>query len=473
MYAGITNNWLNPALLASSPFRWDFNVAMVHVNVDNNYLYLYQANLYSLKVDNGATPIIIDNDWDLTHDKFSKFMVENRDNNNWKKSVYASVIAEGPSLMFNIKKWTFTLEDAVRVEASADGIHKTIAKFLYEGITAKDFQDIFITIPKFRANAMAWSEAGFSVAREIKINKGICIKGGITLKRLIGYAGVYAILNKNAQIQPSRDSNIYFENVDAKYGYAFMDTKNINKDNFDSPQGYGKSMDLGITIEKKTLQNKYQCPNFCNKKLQLQYSWKLGFSLLDIGYINFNRDAKSFLIDDKSCEWFKISSTKANDVNAIDSLISEHFNKNPFPTTVSTKFTMALPWAASVQYDYNIGYNVYVNATWVQRIPHFGMPGVDRTNSIAITPRFDSENFGFAVPFVFDQYVLPRIGVAIRLDNSVIIGTDKLGAFIGNRLSGVDIYFALKFNVLKKCRKKKTMPSFLPDLNFMKQYKKN
>jgi hypothetical protein len=134
---------------------------------------------------------------------------------------------------------------------------------------------------------------------------------------------------------------------------------------------------------------------------------------------------------------------------------------------------MALPWAASVQYDYNIGYNVYVNATWVQRIPHFGMPGVDRTNSIAITPRFDSENFGFAVPFVFDQYVLPRIGVAIRLDNSVIIGTDKLGAFIGNRLSGVDIYFALKFNVLKKCRKKKTMPSFLPDLNFMKQYKKN
>ncbi|HNW97098.1 MAG TPA: DUF5723 family protein [Bacteroidales bacterium] len=470
LYSGISNNKFNPALLAGSPYKWDFNLVSAHVYLDNNYVYIFQTNIPDIIADNGETEVIIDNDWNADKGNFSKYMFENKIHNNWRKNIYSSVIVEGPSFMFNVKKWTFAAEEALRVGVSANRIHEIPASFIFEGISYEELQDREITIPKFRANAMVWSEIGISVSRRIMEKKGRQLKAGITLKHLIGYGGAYA-LNKNINVNIPNDTSIIFNSVNAEYGYAinmddFYDPDNSEKP-FDvggiirNPKGHGKSFDIGITYEKKALENKYQCPNFCNKKLEIQYSWKIGFSFLDIGYIRFNKSAKTFNFENTSGDWYN-ESTKCEDFNGIDSLLSDYFNDSPNPKVQSTEFTMFLPWAACLSYDYNIGYNFYINGSWIQRIPHFGLPGIDRANSIAITPRFDHKNIGVAMPIVFHEYLWPRIGIALRIDNFLLIGTDKLGAIIGNRLSGADIYVALKFNELKKCKKKKTMPSFLP-----------
>jgi hypothetical protein len=450
IYAGITNNWLNPAFMVNSPYKWDINVAMVHSYADNNYLYLYQTNIPDLAKDKGKTEIIIDNLWNSKKGNYSKYMLVNKERNSWRKNVYAGVIVQGPSLMFNIKKWTFSFQEALRASASVTRLHKTCADFVFEGQTYNPYQNIDITIPKVRANAMVWDEIGVSAAREVYVRKDYHVKGGITLKHLDGLAAAF-ILNDNIQIYVPNDSDMYFNNVTATYGYAFNEDDYNNSDNgIYHRKGNGFSTDIGITLEKKTLSNKYQCPNFCNKKLELQYAWKLGFSLIDIGYVRFKKDAKTFFIDNKSDKWYDIDDIKTDDMDGIDSLLSDHFNKNPFPVATKTRFSMFLPWAASLQFDYNLGYNFYVNGTWVQRIPHFGLPGIDRANSIAITPRFDQRRIGIALPIVFHQYLWPRIGLALRLNNFLVVGTDKLGAFAGNRLSGADIYVILKINVFTR-----------------------
>lgn len=457
MYSGITGAWLNPACLASSPFKWDFNILTAHSYFDNNYLYLYPTNIPDFVADHGKTSIKIDNTWNRYLGISSKYMIENKEYNSWRKNFYLKALVQGPSLMVNIKKWSFALTTAARAEASLTRLHKTGAKLLFEGINYDSMHNIDVAIPKFRVNAMIWDEIGISVARKIKQDKGYLIKGGITIKHIKGFAGAY-ILNKEIKLSVPNDKDIYFENINTKYGYA------INEDDVLRQTGGGKSIDIGIVVEKKILKNKYQCPNFCDKKLELQYSWKLGFSLIDIGYIRFNNSAETYRINDRSDIWYNITGVKGDGIDGFDSIIGAHFNNGQLLVPTGTKFTMFLPWAASFQFDYNIGYNFYVNGTWVQRIPHFGLPGIDRANTISITPRYELRRIGLAVPVVFYQYLWPRIGLVFRLNNFLVIGTDKLGAFTGYRLSGEDIYVALKINELKKCKKskkkRKTAPSF-------------
>lgn len=466
IYSGITGEWINPAFLAGTPYKWDMNLATIHTYLDNNYVYLYQTNVPDLVADNGETTIIVANEYNADKGINSKYMLENKEQNNWYKNVYLNALLQGPSLMVNVKKWAFAFNISGRAALSFTRLNKDGAKLLFEGSTYESLQNIDIPFRKFRMNTALWEEFGVCVAREIKKSRSTLIKAGVSIKYLKGLDAAY-YLNKNMTLCVPNDSDMYFKNTSAKYGYAF------DEDDFGTSKGNGKSIDLGITIEKKTLQNSYQCPNFCNKKLGLEYAWKLGISLIDIGYLKFKENAETYEINEKSNIWYNFTKIKMDGFDGFDSTMNSHFGDYPLPAATGSDFTMMLPWALSVQYDYNIGYNFFINGTWVQRIPHFGLPGIDRANTISITPRFDHRRIGIALPIVFYQYLWPRIGLAIRLNNFLFVGTDKMGALISHRLSGVDIYAGFKINVLKKCRKKKTMPSFLPDLNFMKQYKKN
>ncbi len=452
-FAGVTGLWINPASMVHSPYKWDLNLITANAYLDNNYAYIYQTNAPNIASDKGNTPIYVNNDYEYNKGKSSKYMVYNKEKNSWRKNFYLNVLAQGPSLMVSLKNWSFALGTSVRSSASLIGLNKIGSKLIFEGLTYEPLQNIDIKVQRARVNFLSWHEIAFSAGREIKRTNDISIKAGISYKYIRGLSGAY-FLNKEAELYVPNDSDLYFNNIDARYGYS------INEDNFLQSNGKGHALDLGIIFEKKALNNAYQCPNFCNKKLELQYSWKLGISLLDIGYVRFNKNAQKFLLENKTDKWYNFSEITLNSITGFDTLISQHFNDASAPLPDGDKFTMLLPMALSIQYDYNLGYNFYVNATWVQRIPHFGAPGVDRVNFISVTPRFDSRRFSIAFPITMYQYLWPRIGVAVRLNNFLFVGTDKLGAFLGNRLSGVDIYAGLKINVLKKCSKKKNKSFF-------------
>lgn len=453
VYSGITGEWINPAFLAGTPFKWDLNLITPHAYIDNNYVYLFQTNIPDYIADDGNTPIVVANFYNTDQGNSSKYMLENKEKSSWNKNIYLNALIQGPSLMVNIKKWTFAFNISGRGALSFTRLNKDGAELCYEGMTYDPLHNIDIPFKKFRMNTAVWEEFGISAAREIKKTRSILIKGGVSLKHLVGLDAAY-YLNKSMTLYVPNDSDMYFKNISSKYGYAF------GEDEFTSKKGSGKSIDLGVTFEKKTLQNSYQCPNFCNKKLGLEYAWKLGISLIDIGYLKFKENAKTYEIENKTNMWYSFTSIKLDDFSGFDSTLNSHFGDLPIPTAKGNDFTMMLPWALSVQYDYNIGYNFYINGTWVQRIPHFGMPGIDRANIISITPRYDYRRFGIAIPIVLYQYLWPRIGIAVRINNFLFVGTDKIGAFIGNRLSGADIYAGLKINALRKCNKKKNK-SFL------------
>ncbi|MGD0710260.1 MAG: DUF5723 family protein, partial [Bacteroidales bacterium] len=464
IYSGITGEWINPSFIAGSPYIVDINLVTAQSYFDNNYVYLFPTNVLDLLDDDGENKIKIDNTQQREHGTWAKYMLENKDNNNWRKNAYLNALVQGPSFMFNFKKWSFSIEDAARADISIVRVSPVAARLLYEDsprLTYLPLQNKQLEIPKFRINGLVWDELGITIARQIINNRDWEVNGGITLKHLDGYAGGYC-LNKGVNITVPNDSTIYFKDLSVKAGYA------ANLNHPVTVCGSGASTDLGVTFKKKTIKNSYQCPNFCDKELDLQYLWKLGISLVDIGYINFNGFTNNYTINNSTDDWVNITKMHTKGINGFDSVLKAHFSN-----LVNSKsdFTMMLPWAASVQFDYNIGYNIYLNGTWVQRIPHFGLPGVDRANSISITPRYDTRRFGVALPIVFYEYLWPRVGIAFRFNNFLIIGSDKIGAIFSQSLSGEDFYFSFKFNILKSCKKhkKKGLPSFLPEINLYKQ----
>jgi hypothetical protein len=468
MYAGITGEWINPSFIAGSPYVLDVNLVTVHSYFDNNYLYIYPTNVPDLIDDDGENKIKLDNTQQKEYGTWAKYWIENRDNNNWGKNAYLNVLVQGPSFMFNYKKWSFSIEDDARVAFSAVHISPLAAKLAYEdadSLTYLPFQNRELAITKFRINAAAWDEIGITVARQLENNKNWEVNCGITLKHLNGIAGGYCI-NNGIDITIPNYTSLYFKDLSVKCGYA--DNLDANKAQTATVCGTGTSTDLGVTFEKKTVKNSYQCPNFCDKALDLQYLWKLGFSLVDIGYINFNQCTNNYTVNNGSDDWVNITKIRAKGQSGLDSILKAHFTDFVYS---KNNFTMMLPWAASVQFDYNIGYNLYINGTWVQRIPHFGLIGVDRANSIAITPKYDTRRFGVALPITFYDYLWPRAGIAFRFNNFLIVGSDKIGCILGQSLSGEDFYVSLKFSILKICRKhkRKGLPSFLPDMNFINQ----
>ncbi len=460
MYAGISSEYINPSLLAATPFRWDLNIIGGQFYFDNNYLYL-NTNLpnYIKTSNNGNGNVMVDNAYNRGQGVSDPFKIEDISGNSFRKTINMNLMLLGPSLMVNVKKWTFAFSTDMRFAMSEVGFTSDGAKLLYEGLTYTPIQQKDIDVKGLRINGMEWHEYGFTAARIIKKVGDNVIKGGVTLRFLKSYTGFYANC-KDLHLFVPNDTDLYVKNLDLKYGYApeqgqFLNSKDsvTGVSDIIKSRGSGLSMDLGITIERKKLAKEYQCPNFCNKKLELQYQWKLGLSLIDIGYVHYKDYARTYEFSDKSDYWSNFNKLQIHHVVAgVDTTLSTHFLGSD-PLVQGTDFTMLTPWALSAQFDYNIGYNFYVNATWVQRIPHFGLPGVDRTDVLAITPRYEIRRIGIAMPIVLYDYYLPRIGLAVRLDNFLTVGTDKLGTLIGSRTSGADFYVAVKINVLKKCPK--------------------
>ena len=453
VYAGVNSVWINPSNITGSPFKIDVNIIAFDNFIDNNYVHLYKANIPSL-LKNYKSTINSYNSFNIKHNIFSKIMVYDKYSSN-DKNVYQSLFIQGPSVMFSYKDWGFGITTDFREGLSVLGVNSKLAKVAFEGMTYEDLSHQYINIPAFRINSAAWMEIGFTAARIITKNKDKILKAGITYKYLLGYADAY-LNNKSSTIYYPNDEDMDFYYVNAAYGHAFS-TSSLKV------VGKGQSIDLGITYQKylvpKLKENhKYSyeegegCLDKCNPNPYLLYKWKLGVSLLDIGYIRFNKDAKTYVFTDASSKWYNFSHWAPKGIDGFDNDLNAHFNNNSLAKSNKNKYIALMPMAVSTQYDYNIKGELYINATIIQRLPHFNTPGIDRENILSVTPHFDKAYFGVAMPFILYQYIYPRLGLCFRFGNNLIIGTDKLGSFVDNKLTGMDIYFSLKFNLINKCK---------------------
>jgi hypothetical protein len=274
------------------------------------------------------------------------------------------------------------------------------------------------------------------------------LMGGISIKKFVPIAGAAVQVN-DARFNLASDTSF-------NYLYADMDAMFVQQtENFFKG---GMGLDLGFTYQKMESDCRSYFPN--SKKMgcrTLNYKYKIGVSILDIGSVKFNPSdvqSQGIRISQPSLYFSNYADVNSDSIfqaiENLDTLLNDENIKNVNK--------IHLPTAISAQFDYNLwDAKFYAFGSIMQGLPisqqKFGMR---RANSLMVGARFESRFFDIAIPISLYDYTTPQIGLSMRI-YCLTIGTDKLLSMLGRtNLYGGDFYAHLKIPIYynPKCRKK-------------------
>ena len=433
-YSGVNALQLNPAWTMGGPLRWDVNIVSLGAFIEQDYVYGRRGTVPRL-LNNGGELITdetaVSTDGTTTNSAVPFYFTERR---NFDAHHNAFVMA--PSFMANIGDHTFGLYWQGRTWLSGYNIDGDLA---YANVS--DTVVFIGNIDPFQVAAMTWGEIGLNYGRNIRSDRNLKINAGGTLKFLLGFDAVnisnYSTTGVNrandaVTVDPANVGISYATNYSAENGYDLQ------------RNGFGLSTDLGITFIN---------PNA--KQSKQEYRWKVGVSLLDVGRIWYRKNANDYTFTSEEISTF--NDDPFADITDMDGVI-EAINASGNVSSaelVDDKFGMWSPMALSLQFDAPLIDRLYLSGTAVIGM-RFKSAAIERSDLIAITPRFEMKWFEIGMPVSLYRWNDVRMGTYLRM-GPLTVGTENLNSWaIPGKLEGSDFYLALKINssMFKKCQNK-------------------
>jgi len=445
-YAGINSIHLNPSAMLGSKQWLDIQLTGADLSLQNNYMYLSKEEFVF---------------WDIfkpgfvlpTHDEEYGSEVRNfyRYDNPNRKNFFLNLRVNGPGAMLIWKDHAFGISTAVRSVTSIRKLPYDLANFMYLGLNYKPQQNIdYQSDRRFSMTHMSWFEVGLSYAYKVYGKGYDRLDAGISIRKLFGLTALYAVVDNIDYIVPD-DSTLQVNNLDATYGFSLpIDYSDHGAGMVTDPliEGGGWGFDLGVTYTRlKKIHQEQFIDRLCEQEYE-DYLYRIGVALIDIGGIRFKHRAQTYAIDNQSSYWENLTHFDFSTVNQLMDTISYRFYGDPDATYTGDKFTMWLPSALSIQYDYHYRKNWYVNAALI--LP-FQLSNVSLAQPalLAVTPRYESRWFDISLPLSLYNWYQVRLGLAFRI-YLLTIGTEKLGPFLGfSNFNGMDFYFSLKIPLEK------------------------
>ena len=444
-YSGSRGLALNPSLMTTSYVYADFGLNL-SMSAYNDFIYLKSTDYYSLWKYGETSEYLI----------YGKSFDYGFDMNGKSKNLYETVDFNIFSAMFNndgYMAWGIFLNN--RIYSNGTKLPWEIAEASVMGIEGGDYLERNYKSYNGRFGMMAWSELGLSWSKVIHEGYHKKLDFGVTAKGLLGYLGLNLNLNEVDKDIYTADS-IMIHKVDLQAAIsgpvdytAKFDGGNI----FDAGNlvnGLGVGFDIGFTY---TYNKDYNTRHVIGRPCEIRripYVWRLGVSLLDVGAIHYNKNARTYkMFSDKDS---KFDGQKLDGVQDFDEMmerLGDMFYDDPSQMRGNDDFWMGLPTALSVQLDYSFEKNYYLNVTWVQPVKLFDYSAY-RPALFVVEPRYEKKYFDIAIPVTYYNYEKFFLGVEARLD-FLTIGTQNLFNAFGVGYSyGLDLYVALKFNLYKE-----------------------
>lgn len=440
-YSGINGAMINPALMTGSKVFLDVNIIGGNVSASNDMAYFLGENNTISKLIKSDTFQL--NDGDFRYDRSYNYY-----NNTKKKYLAANARLLGPSAMLQFNHHAIGLTTGVRSIHGGNNIPYEMPIIFYEGLEFPDYHNIEFDDYNYSFVSMTWSEIGVSYAFDIVNYYDDKLTVGVTAKALFGHEGGYIAIDHANYVVPN-SSTVDFIDLDAEIGYSVPFNEETNEIDLNTIiRGYGVGFDIGFVYTKKeSIYDHGGTQGICSKPYQ-DYKYKIGFSILDIGSVTFNKGAVKHTFEDASLNWQDYDTTHFLGFNETLRTYSKAFYNDPDKTYSGNEIKIGLPTVFSFQLDYHVREKVYVSALWMQPI-RFNLHTLWRAAQIAVTPRYENKYIGISLPISLYNYKEPRIGLALRI-SSLTIGTEKLGSWLGvSDFTGMDIYFSLKFNMEK------------------------
>lgn len=422
-YSPTNSFWLNPSSIADNRAFLDIHIAGAAGFLHNNYAYLPKEKFYFPR--DILSPSGLGDDVAFS-------------TSNSKRVAYIDGAAQLLGASLSIGDHGIAVNTAVRAYTKGKNIPSQLTDLIIDGVYEDPVYGQRETYKNISVNALTWAELDFSYAYLFhKFDKDIW-SGGITVKRLWGIAGA-------GQIFKDIDYTVLNENVVTVHDFS-------STNGFTQSPGFGAgkgwAVDLGVTY-KRTLQpvmNYVPHGNDCRK---VDYLYKVGVSLLDYGSVKFDQDIVR-TIDIEGEDHTEASSEGINTVEVLQNLTENQFDES------TTGLKAKLPTAISGQFDYNVGYGLFLNGTVMFPLRLANRFAIQRTNLIAVTPRWERKRLEVALPITLVDYRYPSVGLGVRLNN-IVIGTDRLIPMLMKvDVYRMDIYFNVKWTIFerKKCRDK-------------------
>ena len=452
-YAGVHGVGLNPSSMVGSKLYMDYNLLTLNVSEDNNFFYLLRDDWYNLLFHN-ITPVYYTQEGEVRSFKAHE--------DDTYKSGYAGVRLLGPSAMMVYGKHAFGFATAVRSQTSFTNLPPEIATFIYEAIDYEQLHNIRYSHDKtIKVGSLSWLELDFSYAYNFHRYRYKSWSAGITVKPLIGITSTYMnIYNLDYTVLSDTTASIY--NVTFDYGYSLpVDYETGHFRDGPLVRGFGFGVDLGVTFMSTTKgHSNYSFGSLCEQSYE-DYNYRIGISLLDVGYIKFNKKTYYRGYKNSSTNWYEpIDTLPGNTLNEINKKLEYYFYDNAEEVVTEDAYVMNLPPALSVQFDYPLRRYLFLNGTVIYGF-NLGKSYIKRPSILAFTPRYETNRMEVSIPISIYEWVwgTPRIGFYFRYGN-FFFGFDKINTIIGlNDFTGLDFYIGLKLNLSNNFR-----------MNFIKGY---
>jgi hypothetical protein len=309
-----------------------------------------------------------------------------------------------------------------------------------------------------------WAEAYGSLALNLADKKHFIWNAGVTIKSNMGLAGIHASITNGQFKEYVRPVYNLYEvtTADLNYGYSanldFWDpaaSTNSNLKRYFNQSRRGGSIDLGM---EWIIKDQQQIELF-NNKSQYNYTWKLGISLLDLGYAKYSYGLESVSTSGVKPNINGIALARKFDSTIIgldvlnDSIQTAVGQFN----TLTGDFMISHPTRLVFNVDRQITDLIYINAELsipIQALPAATYMQTRDFNLLTITPRRETQKYGVYLPLSITREGSFWIGAAVKA-GPVLFGFHRVPIGTKTSYQNGGAYLAYTISPSEKLRKPK------------------
>ncbi len=470
-YAGVMGTDLQPASFVDGRFKVDVSLFSFNFGAWTNAAYFDPSGMpkwwtKSFRQDNlanggqgyvagGTNP---NNDWIVPDSSFAdRYIVRNYTiNSNKSVGFYNNIQLDVLNFMFHINpKIAVGFTGKMRSITNIDDIDPKLALLAENDLDISELWNQQFNEELLNMNHLSWMEYGIVYSQVIKDDGVHFMKAGGKAKWLSGIAAAYIHTDNFRYNLFNSDTSQYLEG-DFSYGYS-NNFDNLDQNGLKSASKFGLGLDLGFVYEWRPdwKEYKYDMDGETNiwRKDQNKYKLRAGASILDIGGMKFQKGAitSDFSVNTSNLFNLNVFNKAGNFAefdSIIDSLTTNVAGWNANPNSKST-FFMNTPTALSLQFDYHIWKNFYVNATGIVGLTSKRKSDqVHIANQFSVTPSFDHVWIGAHLPISYNTYSGLKSGLGLRLGPLTVGTTDFRTLFAAGKIKGAEVYAGLRVPIL-------------------------
>ncbi len=419
--AGSTAVFNNPAASVGSAYKWDLSLLSVQAKMSSNSPYMQSG-------PNGGLTMK-----DNTRSKF----------------FHANMDLSLCNLLYKPDN-THAFNFGIRARSYN---HVKTSAFRYTDYI-NSFHDFLVTNDKLPylegfATHTGWLEADLNYSQVLLENNRSKLTGGVTLQIMKGLSGAFLKMNKVSYLESKNGTDTIFNFTDGSGSFGYSST--LDQTSFkDANKNALTSFGISLGIEYMLYNSEY---NEGAANNNLNYDWKIGISLMDIGANKFNPSPNSVQLF-------------SPDISIADNTIDRKFNGansiKAFKDSLTTIFTntgnlvnpfsIASPTRLIVNIDKNFGNNLYVNGEFTMNFFSTSSYTKYRTrelNLLTITPRWETIGWGAYLPVQYNTQGQLWVGAAVKL-GPLVVGLHNLGLLAKNPTLNGGGYLLLSIHPFNK-----------------------